>query len=200
MASANPDKVREIEAILREQLSDVVIVPRPDSVGDVVEDADSLVGNARLKASALAMATQLPAVADDTGLFVGALDGAPGVYAARYAGEDATYADNCEKLLSELVRVGALEAITRRAVFRTVAIVVWPNGTEVFAEGEVIGTIAQSPRGDRGFGYDPLFAPNEVDGRTFAELPLSTKNELSHRARAFRSLAQMLRTNNLPSS
>jgi XTP/dITP diphosphohydrolase len=192
MASANPDKVREIEAILAVALPGIEIVPRSSTVGDVVEDADTLLGNARLKAFALANATKMPAVADDTGLFVDALDGAPGIFAARYAGPDATYADNCAKLLNELVRVDARSAVDRRAAFRTVAIVAWPSGEELHVEGEVIGVIAAELRGDRGFGYDPLFAPIEADGRTFAELSLRVKNDLSHRARAFRGLASLL--------
>jgi XTP/dITP diphosphohydrolase len=105
LASANPDKVKEIVAVLSASLP-VELVPRPGDVPDVVEDADTLVGNARLKARALVAATGTSAVADDTGLEVDALGGAPGVYSARYAGEDATYADNVTKLLREL---GALE-------------------------------------------------------------------------------------------
>jgi XTP/dITP diphosphohydrolase len=192
MASANPDKVREIEAIMAESLPGITIVARSAAVGEVVEDADTLLGNARLKAAALAGASQLPAVADDTGLFVDALGGAPGIYAARYAGESATYADNCQKLLDELLRVGAISSDSRRAVFRTVAIVAWPSGEELHYEGEVVGAITTEVRGDRGFGYDPLFAPLEADGSTFAELSLHLKNDLSHRARAFRGLAQLL--------
>jgi XTP/dITP diphosphohydrolase len=183
-ASANPDKVAEIAAILG---SAVELAPRPPEVPDVVEDADTLEGNARLKATAVAVAAGRPAVADDTGLEVAALDGAPGVYAARYAGGDATYADNRAKLLDALD--GASD---RRARFRTVAMVVWPDGVEIAAEGVCDGTIAEGERGERGFGYDPLFVPAEGDGRTFAEMTDEEKHHLSHRGRALRNLLTKL--------
>jgi XTP/dITP diphosphohydrolase len=183
-ASANPDKVTEIAAILG---PDVELLPRPDVVPDVVEDADSLEGNARLKATAIATAAGEPALADDTGLEVAALGGAPGVYAARYSGPGATYADNRAKLLAELA--GQPD---RRARFRTVAMVAWPDGTELAAEGVCDGTIAEQERGDRGFGYDPVFVPVDGDGRTFAEMTDAEKNALSHRARALRNLVSVL--------
>ena len=190
LASANPDKVKEIVAVLSASLP-VELVPRPDGVPEVVEDADTLVGNARLKARALVAATGMAAVADDTGLEVDALDGAPGVYSARYAGEDATYADNVAKLLSEL---GALAngGGARTARFRTVALAAFPDGTEVWAEGVVEGTIAHEARGAGGFGYDPVFVPAEGGGRTFAEMIPDAKHAISHRGRAFRSLAAAL--------
>ena len=183
-ASANPDKVAEIAAVLG---SAVVLEPRPPEVPEVVEDADTLEGNARLKATAIARAAGRPAVADDTGLEVAALDGAPGVYAARYAGADATYADNRAKLLAALA--GSTD---RRARFRTVAMVVWPDGSEVAAEGVCDGTIAERERGERGFGYDPVFVPAEGDGRTFAEMTDAEKHDVSHRGRAFRNLLTKL--------
>jgi XTP/dITP diphosphohydrolase len=191
-ATANPDKVVEIGAVLRLALPQLVLLPRPVDVPEVVEDADSLVGNARLKAVALVEATGKPAISDDTGLFVEALDGAPGIYAARFAGEDATYTDNCTKLLSELERVGADTPDARRAKFTTVAFVAWPDGRELWCEGNVEGIITHGAQGSGGFGYDPVFAPVEADGKTFAQLGLDVKNELSHRARAFRALAWQL--------
>jgi XTP/dITP diphosphohydrolase len=159
----------------------------------VVEDGATLRDNARLKARALAAATGEPAVADDTGLEVDALGGAPGVRAARYAGEGATYADNVAKLLRELEAVGA-RGPDRRARFRTVALVAWPDGAELAAEGVVEGVIADEPRGSAGFGYDPLFVPvgPGTDGRTFAELSSEEKAAVSHRGRAFRALATHL--------
>jgi XTP/dITP diphosphohydrolase len=179
-ASANPDKVAEIETIL----GDVVdLVPRPSDVPDVVEDADSLAGNARLKAAAVAAASGDAAVADDTGLEVAALGGRPGVRTARYAGEDASYAENRALLLRELDGVD-----DRRARFRTVAMVVWPDGREVAAEGVCDGTIATAERGTRGFGYDAVFIPDDGDGRTFAEIDEDAKHAMSHRGRALRAL------------
>ncbi|MGH9132592.1 MAG: non-canonical purine NTP pyrophosphatase [Ilumatobacteraceae bacterium] len=184
-ASANPDKVAEIEALLA---GAVTLLPRPASVADVVEDADTLIGNARLKAKAIVDAVGRPAVADDTGLEVAALAGAPGVHTGRYAGPEATYADNRRKLLDALA--GAAD---RRATFRTVAVVVWPGGREVAVEGVCEGSISTVERGSGGFGYDPVFIPAAGDGRTFAEWP-DVKNALSSRGRAFRALIAALTT------
>ena len=184
LATANPDKAREIADILA---GEVQLEPRPPDVPDVEETGKTLVANARLKAHALVRATGLPALADDTGLEVDALDGAPGVYSSRFAGQAATYADNVAKLLRELTG-----ASSRRARFRTVAIALWPDGHEVVAEGTVAGTIAEAPRGGGGFGYDPVFIPEEGDGRTFAEMADESpdvKHRLSHRGRAFTALA-----------
>ncbi len=164
----------------------VEMVPRPSDVPDVVEDADTLVGNARLKAQAIMSATQTPALAGDTGLFVDALDGDPGVHTARYAGASATDADNRAKLLREL------SGKSRSARFVTVALLLYPDGREIVAEGVCEGSIAESERGARGFGYDPLFIAREGDGRTFAEMTIEEKHALSHRGRAFRALAARL--------
>ena len=122
MASANPDKVEEISIMMRDVVD---IVARPDDVGDVVEDADTLEGNARLKAVAIATATGLPAMADDTGLEIDHLDGAPGVHTARFAGENATYADNVAMTLNVL---GDVPMSERTARFRTVAMIHFPDG------------------------------------------------------------------------
>ena len=192
LASANPDKAKEITAVLAEAL-EVELLPRPPEVPDVVEDGETLLDNARLKAQALVTATGLAAVADDTGLEVAALGGAPGVFSARYAGEDVTYAQNVAKLLAELKTL-ADGGGDRRARFRTVALVAFPDGDEVWAEGVVDGTIADSERGDAGFGYDPVFVPEEGGGRTFAEMTPEEKHAISHRGRAFRTLATALAT------
>ena len=183
LASANPDKAAEIAEIL----VDFDLLPRPAGVPDVDETGETLEENARLKAVALVEATGVAAIADDTGLEVAALDGAPGVYSARYAGESATYASNCAKLLAALT--GAHD---RSARFRTVALARFPDGGELVAEGVVDGRIAPYPRGDWGFGYDPLFVPDEGDGRTFAEMTPAEKHAVSHRGRAFRSLGTLL--------
>jgi XTP/dITP diphosphohydrolase len=182
LASANPDKAKEIRAILE----GVDLVPL--ATGEQVEETGlTLEDNARLKARAAVDATGMAAVADDTGLEVEALGGAPGVYSARYAGPGATYADNVGKLLN------ALRGETnRRARFRTVAIACWPDGREVVAEGAIDGSISEDARGEHGFGYDPVFVPDEGDGRTFAELGPEVKQRLSHRSRAFRALAARL--------
>jgi XTP/dITP diphosphohydrolase len=190
LASANPDKVREIAVVLADAL-EVELLPRPLEVPEVVEDGETLLDNARLKARALVRATGLPAVADDTGLEVAALGGAPGVYAARYAGENVTYADNVAKLLAELDALPD-KGGRRTARFRTVAMAAFPDGSEVWAEGVVDGTIVSEARGSGGFGYDPVFAPDEGGGRTFAAMTPEEKHAISHRGRAFRSLAVAL--------
>ena len=179
-ATANPHKLAEIAGILDGL---VELLPRPAHVAEVVEDAGTLQGNARLKAAAICSATGLPAVSDDTGLFVDALHGEPGVETAYYAGPQATYAQNRAKLLQ--VMEGMAD---RRASFRTIVMVVWPNGRELCVEGVCAGTIATEERGDRGFGFDPLFVPDDGDGRTFSLMTDAEKNAISHRGRAFAAL------------
>ena len=185
-ASANPDKVAEMAEVLS---GHAVLLPRPAAMGEVVEDADDLMGNARLKARAVCEFTGAAALADDTGLEVDALAGAPGVRSARYAGEDAGYADNLARLMADM---GAVASQRRTARFRTVAMVCFPDGAELAAEGVVEGVITVEPRGSGGFGYDPVFAPVDGDGRTFAEMGAAAKNALSHRARALRALLEIL--------
>jgi XTP/dITP diphosphohydrolase len=187
-ASANPDKVAEIALVL-DGLVD--LLPRPAGLADVVEDAPDLEGNARLKAVAVCAAAGAAAVSDDTGLEVDAIEGAPGVHSARYAGDDASYDDNVQKLLDELERVGALTPDARTARFRTVVMVVRPDGSELAVEGVVEGVIAPARQGSGGFGYDPVFVPVEGDGRSFAEMG-DEKHTISHRGRAFRALAAAL--------
>lgn len=188
IASANPDKVAEIGIVL-EKLA--ILIPRPEGMPDVVEDGDDLEDNARLKAAAVCEFAGKSAVADDTGLEIDALNGAPGVHSARFAGSDATYQQNVEKVLTELdgVPIGQ-----RTARFKTVAIVRYPDGKELIAKGTVEGHIAQSPSGERGFGYDPIFVPVEGDGSTFAQMG-KEKHRFSHRGRAFRNLGYILAGN-----
>lgn len=181
-ASANPDKVAEIEQLLT---GIAEMEPRPTSLGEVIEDADSLTGNARLKAVAVCDASGHAAIADDTGLEVDALGGAPGIYAARFAGENATYADNRRKLLDDM---SGVEQHLRTARFRTVVMVMWPNGDEIVVEGVCEGLIAEAEMGDAGFGYDSIFIPDDGDGRSFAQMSADEKNVMSHRARAFSAL------------
>ena len=185
LASANPDKVSEITEVLGGLVD---LDPRPEGLPDILEDGDTLEANARLKALAVCEATGRAAVADDTGLEVDALDGAPGVHSARFAGDDASYTDNLDRLLTEL---DGIPDGRRTARFKTVALVRYPDGREVMATGTVEGTIAGRPSGAAGFGYDPVFVPVEGDGRTFAEMG-DEKHSLSHRGRAFRTLARYL--------
>ena len=188
LATANRHKAVEIEDVLGGLGFE--LAPRPDGVPDVEETGATLLDNARLKAVALVEATGAAAVADDTGLEVDALGGEPGVYSSRYAGEGATYEDNVRKLLAEM---DGVPADRRRARFVTVALVRFPDGSEVAAEGEMTGIICSAPRGSNGFGYDPVFVPDDGDGRTYAEMTTSEKDDVSHRGRAFRALARELR-------
>jgi XTP/dITP diphosphohydrolase len=186
LATGNPGKAAEIELLLGE-VAGLELLPRPTDVPEPVEDGDTLLDNARIKAQALVDATGEAAVSDDTGLEVAALGGAPGVLTARFAGPGATYEDNWRKLLAELG-----DEADRRARWRTVALVRWPDGTERWAEGTCDGVITTAPGGAEGFGYDPVFVPDGGDGRTFAELSRAEKNAVSHRGRAFRALATLL--------
>jgi len=183
VASKNPDKITELETLLaRHGLVGEVV--RGLDWPDVVEDAPTLEGNALLKARQVALSTGLPSIADDTGLEVDALGGAPGVRTARYSGPDATYRSNVDALLA------ALQGVEERAArFRTVVVAVLADGTEVVAEGELVGEIARARRGSAGFGYDPVF---EVDGRTLAEMEPQEKDLISHRARAIQALVDAL--------
>jgi XTP/dITP diphosphohydrolase len=183
VASKNADKVAEVEAVLASIDPPVVVIGR-HTWPDIDETEDTLAGNALLKARAVVVATGHAAVADDTGLEVDALGGAPGVQTARYAGEHATYDDNVDKMLRELEGVES-----RFARFRTAVALVTPDGDELVLEGVLEGMITTERRGTGGFGYDPIF---EVDGRTLAEIPVDEKNSISHRARALHSLATAL--------
>ena len=182
-ASKNPDKIAEMESILA-AAGVVGEMVRGLEWPDVIEDAPTLEGNALLKARRAAEATGLAAIADDTGLEVEALGGAPGVYTARFAGPDAAYEDNTAALLEALA-----ETTERSARFRTVAAAVLPDGREIAAEGVLEGRITVRPRGSGGFGYDPVF---EAAGRTLAEMTPEEKNRISHRAEAVRALAAAL--------
>ena len=189
MASANPHKAIEIAAVLQAAMPDVEIVPRPPGLGDVVEDGETLEANALIKARFVCAAADEPAIADDTGLEVDALDGAPGVHSARYAGPAADPAANLVKLMAAL---DGVQQPQRTARFRTVVAVVLADGSEILADGAVEGSIAMSPRGSHGFGYDPVFVPDEAAPLTFAEMTAEAKNRISHRGRALRALAARL--------
>ena len=179
VASKNPDKIREVEAVLAGMEHPWEIVRGLDWP-DVDETEPTLEGNALLKATAVAEATGLPALADDTGLEVDALDGRPGVYSARYAGPEASYEANVDRLLADMEGVE-----DRGARFRTAIAFVVPGSETLIVEGVVEGEITTERRGGCGFGYDPVFA---VGDRTYGEMTDGEKNEISHRARALQSL------------
>lgn len=187
LATANAHKAIEMRAVLGELGIDVV--GRPDDVDDVEETATTLEGNALLKALTIAAATGRAAIADDTGLFVDALEGRPGVRSARYAGEGAGDDENITKLLGELDHV---EGTARAAHFRTVIAVAYPSGESWWVEGVLEGRITWQRRGGHGFGYDAVFEPRHSPGRTLGEMTLSEKNATSHRAAALRALAAAL--------
>ena len=185
-ATGNPDKLGEIVAILGDEIQ---VLPRPEGLAEPEENAATLEGNARIKAICVADASGLPAIADDTGLEVDALDGEPGVRSARFAGKNATYAQNVALLLE---RLNGTPTTARTARFKTVALARWPDGKEVIAEGTVEGSIATTPRGTNGFGYDPIFIPADNNTRTLAEMTNKEKNAISARGRAFRQLLKEL--------
>ena len=189
LATGNPGKVREIRRILGELGVDVV--PQSElGVGDADETGTSFVENALIKARHASLMTGLPAIADDSGLVVDALDGRPGVYSARYSGADATDDSNIDKLLQELRGVPGER---RTAAFHCCAVYVSPDdSTSLVAEGRWPGKILERRRGPAGFGYDPVFFDPEC-GRTAAELGPELKNARSHRGKALTALADMMR-------
>jgi XTP/dITP diphosphohydrolase len=187
LATANPHKAEEMREVLAPL--GVELLARPNDVPDVEETESTLEGNALLKARALCAATGRPAIADDTGLFIDALEGRPGVWSARYAGEHATYAENVDKALRELADVPDER---RQAEFRSVIAVAFPDGSAWWVEGALAGLMERTPRGEHGFGYDPIFVPDDGDGRTLAEFSAEEKNALSHRGRALRAFAERL--------
>ena len=203
-ATRNPGKVLELSALVAPLDFEVVSLDEVGFAGSVVEDEPMFAGNASKKARAIARATGLPTLADDSGLEVDALGGEPGVHSARYAGLDANDEANNRKLLNALKDV---PDDRRTARFRCALAYVDPRAEQGFdgesmprspdsaliTEGACEGRILTTPRGSGGFGYDPLFFVERV-GRTFAELSVAEKNSLSHRAQAFRAMAQALAT------
>ena len=186
LGTKNKGKIREIKEIL--DLPGVKLLTyeeRPFS--EVAEEGDSFEENALLKARQICAETGLPVLAEDSGLEVPALDGQPGVRSSRFAREEATDEENIAKLLELLQGVD-----DRRARFRTVAVLRFPEGRELVTEGELWGEIAPEPRGKHGFGYDPVFIPEGLS-KTLAELGPKVKNEISHRRRALERLLAMLR-------
>ena len=185
LATSNRDKVKEIKAIIGD-----IVIPWWEitkSVPDVDEDTDTFVGNAKKKACTIAKALNMPALADDSGLVVDAINGAPGVYSSRFAGENATYADNNKKLLDALKDVPTEK---RTARFVCVAALCLPDGKVYITKGTIEGKITLAPRGTNGFGYDPIFElPN---GYTTAQLSADEKNAVSHRSEAMRKMVLII--------
>ena len=189
VASRNPHKLREIARICAGwPVEWVTVRDEPQRFPEVEETGDTYLENASLKARAVAAALDLPALADDSGIEVDALGGAPGPRSARYAGEDATDEQNLHQLIRSLKGV---PAGGRTARYRCVAVLASPDGGQIDAEAECEGTLIGAPRGVAGFGYDPIFVPAGWD-QTMAELTDEQKDRISHRGRAFRALAELL--------
>jgi XTP/dITP diphosphohydrolase len=188
LATRNRHKGQELAALLCDLGVTIRTLDEFPDAPEVVEDGDTCEANAIKKARVIAEFTGLPAVADDTGLEVDALGGRPGVYAARYAGEDATYEDNCRKLLRELAGVPRER---RTARFLTVAAIALPSDGVRVAHGALNGVIAEEASGALGFGYDPVFLIPEL-GKTLAQLSPEEKNKISHRAKAFTKMREIL--------
>jgi XTP/dITP diphosphohydrolase len=190
VATANRGKLAEITSALDFDGWEFVTAADLGSEPlDVAETGTTFVENARLKAYAYHTHFGLPALADDSGLEVDALGGAPGVYSAHYAGDGASDADNNALLLGDLADVPEGERAGR---FRSVIVLIGADGVERVGEGACEGTVGFGPRGEGGFGYDPLFWPDATPGRTMAELPMAEKNAISHRGEALRALRRAL--------
>lgn len=181
-ATKNKGKIREIQSILGELDMKVISQEEAGINVDIEETGTTFEENALIKARAVAMLTDEAVIADDSGLCVNCLDGRPGIYSARYAGENASDADRVNKLLEE---IGG--AVDRRAKFVCAVAMIFPEGREITATGEVEGEITSEPRGENGFGYDPVFMPTELK-KTFAEARDEEKNNISHRKRALERL------------
>jgi XTP/dITP diphosphohydrolase len=180
LATNNKHKAEEFKALLGDLKIETLALDRFPAIGEIVEDADTIEGNAQKKAEEVFRATSLPTLADDSGLEVHYLDKEPGVYSSRYAGPGATYQDNCDKLL---LRLRGVAPRRRAARFRCVLYFKAPDNMRHMVEGICRGVIIESPRGTGGFGYDPVFLPDGYS-KTLAEMTSHEKNSLSHRARA----------------
>lgn len=186
-ATKNKGKIKEIQKILGELGFEVQSQQEAGYDLDILETGDTFEKNALIKARALAMICDNPVLADDSGLCIDALDGRPGIYSARYAGEDASDADKVTKILSEMDGVK-----DRSAKFVTSVAFIFPDGSEITASGEVGGHITTEPEGENGFGYDPIFYSEEL-GKTFASASDDEKNSISHRSRALKALSEKLK-------
>lgn len=188
LATHNKDKREELQEALSEFTVKILSLNDFPFIGEIEEVGQTLLENSMIKAKTVHNLTQLPVIADDTGLEVEALNGAPGIYSARYAGEDVTYEDNVNKLLAEMENI-PLE--NRKAQFRTVISFV-DKDRELWTEGTIKGIIGESAKGKNGFGYDPVFFVPELE-KTFSELSIGEKNKISHRGLAMKKFRILLR-------
>ncbi len=188
VATRNAGKLKEIRRLMAEVGIDVMGLESFPDLPPIAEDGETFAANAQTKALTLARFCGRPALADDSGLEVEALDGLPGVHSARYAGDAASDADNNRKLLTALADIPAPK---RHGAFRCAMAYCLPDGSCTLFDGKVSGLILEAPRGEGGFGYDPLFLVPEY-AKTFAELPLDIKNRISHRGQALRQVIDFL--------
>jgi XTP/dITP diphosphohydrolase len=189
LATHNPGKLQELELLFRPR-GVTVLSAATLGLAEPEETGESFAANAALKARAAAEASGLPALADDSGLVVHALDGAPGVHSARWAGPERDFSMAIRRVLDSITaRYGAFEAADPSASFIAVLCLAWPDGHQELFEGRVDGRIVATPRGALGFGYDPIFVP-QGETRTYAEMPPAEKHTMSHRARAVRALVE----------
>ena len=188
LATQNRDKREELQEALSEFTVKILSLNNFPFIGEIEEVGQTLQENSMIKAKTVHNLTQLPVIADDTGLEVEALNGAPGIYSARYAGEDVTYEDNVNKLLAEMENI-PLE--NRKAQFRTVISFV-DKDRELWTEGTIKGIIGETAKGKNGFGYDPVFFVPELE-KTFSELSIGEKNKISHRGLAMKKFRILLR-------
>ena len=192
LATHNIDKCKELQKSLNNPSIDIVTLKAYPTIGEIVEDGQTLTENAFIKSRTVFKLTNIPTISDDTGLFVDALGGKPGIYSARYAGENSTYLDNVNKLLYDMSNI---KKSLRSATFKTVVTYV-SKDLELVAEGSVKGFITEKPKGENGFGYDSIFNVEELN-KTFAEMTINEKKTISHRSRAINNLISLLNSHNL---
>ena len=192
LATHNLDKSKELQESLKDSKIKILTLSDFPEIGEIVEDGNSLEENAFIKSRTVFNLTNIPTISDDTGLEVDALNGAPGIYSARYAGINASYTDNVNKMLNQLKNV---DKNLRTATFKTVVTFV-SNDLELVSEGSVKGFITEKPSGNSGFGYDPIFYVIEKN-KTFSEMNINEKKECSHRGKAIANLKQLFKENNI---
>lgn len=192
LATHNIDKCKELQKSLNNSSIEIVTLKTYPNIGEIVEDGQTLIENAFIKSRTVFNLTNIPTISDDTGLFVDALDGEPGIYSARYAGENCTYVDNVNKLLNDMSNI---KKSLRSATFKTVVTYV-SKDLELVAEGSVKGFITEKPKGENGFGYDPIFNVEKLN-KTFAEMTMNEKKSISHRSKAINNLVSLLNSHNL---
>ena len=192
LATHNLDKCKELQQLFNNTNIKIYTLQDFPEIGDIIEDGNTLKENAFIKSQTVYNLTKIPVVSDDTGLFVDALNGKPGIFSARYAGDHCSYSDNVNKLLIEMENI---DTSFRTATFKTVVTYI-SKDLELVAEGSVKGIITKKPKGNKGFGYDPIFYVTELK-KTFAEMDTDEKQKFSHRSRSINNLQQLFREHKL---